>query len=281
MITHPFPNLWRRLQRNRLALPGLGIIFLVVLSSLFAPWIAPFDPFKQDFSLIMKPMDRHHWFGTDQLGRDIFSRVLFGSRITLTISLVSVCIGMFLGSLIGLLGGYYGGKIDGAIIWMTDLALAFPGMLLAIAVIASVGPGLAGIIIATAIYSIPQFIRVARGSTLLEKRKEYVVAASCIGETDFSILFRYVLPNCLTPLAVLFTLQMANIILIASGLSFLGLGAQPPSPEWGAMLSQGRTYLQTAPHLSIFPGMAIMIVVLSFNLFGDGLRDAFDPRMRV
>ena len=281
MITHPFPNLWRRLQRNRLALPGLGIIFLVVLSSLLAPWIAPFDPFKQDFSLIMKPMDLHHWFGTDQLGRDIFSRILFGSRITLTISLVSVCIGMFLGSLIGLLGGYYGGKIDGAIIWMTDLALAFPGMLLAIAVIASVGPGLAGIIIATAIYSIPQFIRVARGSTLLEKRKEYVVAASCIGETDFSILFRYVLPNCLTPLAVLFTLQMANIILIASGLSFLGLGAQPPSPEWGAMLSQGRTYLQTAPHLSLFPGMAIMIVVLSFNLFGDGLRDALDPRMRI
>ena len=280
MKTHSYTNLWRRLRRNRLAVTGLGIILLVVLSSLFAPWIAPFDPFKQDFSLIMMPMDHFHWFGTDQLGRDIFSRVLFGSQITLTISFVSVCIGMILGSLTGLLAGYYGGKIDSAIVWMTDLALAFPGMLLAIAVIASVGPGLEGIIIATAVYSIPQFIRLARGSALLEKRKEYVAAASCIGETDLSILFRYVLPNCLPTLAILFTLQMANVILIASGLSFLGLGAQPPSPEWGAMLSQGRTYLQTAPHLSIFPGMAIMIVVLSFNLFGDGLRDALDPRMR-
>jgi ABC-type dipeptide/oligopeptide/nickel transport system permease subunit len=281
MRIHPFANVWGRLRRYRLAVTGLVIILLVILSSLFAPSIAPFDPFKQDFSLIMKPTDRVHWFGTDQLGRDILSRVLFGSRITLTISFFSVCIGMILGSVIGLLAGFYGGRIDSAIVWMTDLALAFPGMLLAIAVIASVGPGLEGIIIATAVYSTPQFIRLARGSALLEKRKEYVAAASCIGETDFSILFRYVLPNCLAPLAVLFTLQMANVILIASGLSFLGLGAQPPSPEWGAMLSQGRTYLQTAPHLSIFPGMAIMVVVLSFNLFGDGLRDALDPRMRV
>lgn len=281
MRIHPFANVWGRLRRNRLAVTGLVIILLVILSSLFAPSIAPFDPFKQDFSLIMKPTDRVHWFGTDQLGRDILSRVLFGSRITLTISFFSVCIGMILGSVIGLLAGFYGGRIDSAIVWMTDLALAFPGMLLAIAVIASVGPGLEGIIIATAVYSTPQFIRLARGSALLEKRKEYVAAASCIGETDFSILFRYVLPNCLAPLAVLFTLQMANVILIASGLSFLGLGAQPPSPEWGAMLSQGRTYLQIAPHLSIFPGMAIMVVVLSFNLFGDGLRDVLDPRMRV
>jgi len=281
MRTRPFPNLWRRLRRNRLTVTGLVIILLMILFSLLAPSIAPFDPFKQDFSLIMKPMDRVHWFGTDQLGRDILSRILFGSRITITISFFSVCLGMILGSLTGLLAGYYGGRIDSAIVWMTDLALAFPGMLLAIAVIASVGPGLEGIIIATAVYSTPQFIRLARGSALLEKRKEYVAAASCIGETDFSILFRYVLPNCLAPLAVLFTLQMANVILIASGLSFLGLGVQPPSPEWGAMLSQGRTYLQTAPHLSIFPGLAIMIVVLSFNLFGDGLRDALDPRMRV
>lgn len=281
MRTRSFPNLWRRLCRNRLAVTGLVIILLVILSSLFAPWIAPFDPFKQDLSLTVKPMDRVHWFGTDQLGRDILSRVLFGSRITLTISFISVCIGMVLGSVTGLLAGYYGGRIDGVIVWMTDLALAFPGMLLAIAVIASVGPGMEGIIIAAAVYSTPQFIRLARGIALLEKRKEYVAAASCIGETDFSILFRYVLPNCLAPLAVLFTLQMANIILIVSGLSFLGLGAQPPSPEWGAMLSQGRTYLQIAPHLSIFPGIAIMIVVLSFNLFGDGFRDALDPRMRV
>jgi peptide/nickel transport system permease protein len=264
-----------------MAVIGLLIILLVIIFSIFASSIAPFNPLKQDFSRIMKPIDRIHWLGTDQLGRDIFSRILYGSRITLAISFVSVCIGMALGSLIGLLGGYYGGKVDEAIVWMTDLALAFPGMLLAIAVIASVGPGLEGIVIATAIYSIPQFVRLSRGSALLEKRKEYVTAARCIGETDLSILFRYVLPNCLAPLAVLFTLQMANIILIASGLSFLGLGAQPPSPEWGAMLSQGRAYLQTAPHLSIFPGMAIMIVVLSFNLFGDGLRDALDPRMRL
>lgn len=281
MKSGQYRQIWKQLSRNRLAVIGLVIILLVLISAVLAPVIAPFDPFKQDFASIGKPLDRVHWLGSDQLGRDVLSRILFGSRITLTISFTAVCVGMVLGSIIGLLGGYYGGKVDAAIGYITDLALAFPGMLLAVAVIASVGPGLTGILIASAIYSTPQFIRLTRGNVLLEKRKEYIKAAVCIGETDSAILFQYILFNCLTPIAVLFTLQMANIILIASGLSFLGLGAQPPSPEWGAMLSQGRTYLQTAPHMAIFPGLAIMLVVLSFNLFGDGLRDALDPRMRT
>jgi peptide/nickel transport system permease protein len=215
------------------------------------------------------------------MGRDIFSRILYGTHITLQIALFAVMIGFVSGTVIGLCAGYFRGKLDIAVSYLTDILLAFPGFLLAIAIVAAIGPGILGVVIASGFSSIPQFIRIVRGVAFVEKEKDYVLAARAIGEGDAAILARYILPNCLAPLIVMLTLRMAAVILIASGLSFLGLGAQPPSPEWGAMLSEGQGYLQSAPHISIFPGLAIMIVVLSFNMLGDGLRDALDPRMKV
>jgi len=271
-------RVWRRLRRNRLALSGLAVLAAVFLAALLAPLLAPQDPFRQNFGLVMAGPSADRPLGSDQLGRDVLSRLLYGARLTLSVSFTATTAGLLLGALIGLLAGYYGGRIEAAAVWLTDLALAFPGMLLAIAVIAAVGPGLTSIIIAAAVYTTPQFVRLARGSVLVEKQKEYLAAAVCLGESDLSLLLRYLAPNILSPLAVMYTIQLANIVLIASGLSFLGLGAQPPSPEWGAMLSQGRAYLQVAPHISLFPGLAIMLVALALNLFGDGLRDALDPR---
>jgi len=272
---------WRRLRRNKLALVGMVIIVIVALMAILGPYATPYDPLKQDFKEIRKAMSAKHWFGCDDVGRDIFSRILVGARITLIISSVAVLMGLFIGTLIGMLGGFYGGKIDVLVVYLTDILLAFPGLLLAIAVIAAIGPGVTGVIVASGSSSIPQFIRIIRGVVLAEKEKDYVLAARAIGENNNLIMLRYILPNCVAPLVVLLTLRMAAVILIAAGLSFLGLGVQPPSPEWGAMLNEGRGYLQTAPHISIFPGLAIMIVVLAFNLFGDGLRDALDPRMRI
>jgi len=272
---------WRRLKRNTLAMVGLAVILIIVLAAIFAPYIATHDPLKQNFRSMRKPMSFNHWFGCDQLGRDVFSRVVFGAGITLRISGMAVLMGLFAGTLIGMIGGYYGRKIDALVVYLTDILLAFPGLLLAIAVVAAIGPGITGVILASGFSSIPQFIRITRGVVLSEKEKDYVLAARAIGESNVSIMARYILPNCVAPIVVLLTLRMAVIILIAAGLSFLGLGAQPPSPEWGAMLNVGRGYLQTAPHISIFPGVAIMVLVLAFNLFGDGLRDALDPRMKL
>ena len=272
---------WRRLKRDRLALVGLIIILIIVLVAIFAPYVASQDPLKQDFRLMSKGVSIKHWFGTDQLGRDIFSRVVHGAGITLRISSIAVLLGFSIGASIGMIGGYYGGKIDVVVVYLADILLAFPGLLLAIAVVAATGPGITGVIVASGFSSIPQFIRIIRGVVLSEKEKDYVMAARGIGESNASIMVRYILPNCVAPLVVMLTLRMAVIVLIAAGLSFLGLGAQPPLPEWGAMLNEGREYLATAPHISIFPGLAIMTLVLAFNLFGDGLRDALDPRMKI
>jgi peptide/nickel transport system permease protein len=272
---------WRRFRRNRLAMMGVVIILIIIAAGVFAPNLSPYDPRKQNLRMMNKPPSAEHWFGCDQMGRDIFSRILYGAAITLYISGAAVAMGLIVGSTVGIIGGFYGGKIDLLLTYVTDILLAFPGFLLAIAVVAAIGPGLTGVIIAAGFSSIPQFIRIARGAALGEKEREYITAARAIGENNLSIITRYLLPNCVAPLVILGTLRMAFVILIASGLSFLGLGAQPPSPEWGAMLSEGRAYLQTAPHSSIFPGLAIMILVLAFNLFGDGLRDALDPRMKL
>jgi len=276
-----FGLFWRRLRRNRLAVAGMLIIAAIVLVSLLAPHIAPYDPLKQNYRALLAPMSGQHWFGCDQVGRDIFSRIVHGAGITLRIGVLAILIGMAAGIGLGLLGGYYGGLMDICVVYLTDILLAFPGLLLALAVIAIFGPGITSVILACSFSSIPQFIRVTRGVVLAEKEKDYVTAARAIGERHTAIMMRYILPNCVAPLVVLVSLRMAVIILIASGLSFLGFGAQPPSPEWGAMLSEGRAYLQTAPHIAIFPGLAIMTVVLAFNLLGDGLRDALDPRMKI
>jgi len=273
-------EVWRRLKRNRAAIVGGIIVILFVATAILAPWLSPYHPNEGDLTKRLKAPDREHLLGTDPLGRDILSRVIYGARISLQIQIVAVVIAMFVGTILGMVGGYYGGTFDNLIMRLMDILLAFPGIFLAIAIIAVLGPGLTNLMLAAGIYSIPQFARIVRGSVLSLKEKEFVEAARAVGEKDFNILFRYLLPNSMAPIIVQTTLRMATVLLTASGLSFLGLGVQPPTPEWGAMLSNARAYLITAPHVATVPGLAIMMVVMGFNLFGDGLRDSLDPRLR-
>jgi peptide/nickel transport system permease protein len=278
--TSQFREVWRRLKRNRAAIAGGVIVLLFVATALLAPWLSPYPPNDGDLTKRLKAPDREHLLGTDPLGRDVLSRVIYGARISLQIQIVAVIIALFIGTILGMVGGYYGGTFDNLIMRLMDILLAFPGIFLAIAIIAVLGPGLTNLMLAAGIYSIPQFARIVRGSVLSLKEKEFVEAAKAVGENDFNILFRYLLPNSMAPIIVQTTLRMATVLLTASGLSFLGLGVQPPTPEWGAMLSNARAYLITAPHVATIPGLAIMLVVMGFNLFGDGLRDSLDPRLR-
>jgi peptide/nickel transport system permease protein len=273
-------EVWRRLKRNRAAIVGGIIVLLFVATAILAPWLSPYPPNEGDLTKRLKAPDREHLLGTDPLGRDVLSRVIYGARISLQIQIVAVVIAMFVGTILGMVGGYYGGTFDNLIMRLMDILLAFPGIFLAIAVIAVLGPGLTNLMLAAGVYSIPQFARIVRGSVLSLKEKEFVEAARAVGENDFNILLRYLLPNSMAPIIVQTTLRMATVLLTASGLSFLGLGVQPPTPEWGAMLSNARAYLITAPHVATVPGLAIMLVVMGFNLFGDGLRDSLDPRLR-
>jgi len=278
--TSQFREVWRRLKRNRAAIAGGVIVLLFVATALLAPWLSPYPPNDGDLTKRLKAPDREHLLGTDPLGRDVLSRVIYGARISLQIQIVAVMIALFVGTILGMVGGYYGGIFDNFIMRFMDILLAFPGIFLAIAIIAVLGPGLTNLMLAAGIYSIPQFARIVRGSVLSLKEKEFVEAAKAVGEKDFNILFRYLLPNSMAPIIVQTTLRMATVLLTASGLSFLGLGVQPPTAEWGAMLSNARAYLITAPHVATIPGLAIMLVVMGFNLFGDGLRDSLDPRLR-
>ena len=278
--TSQFREVWRRLKRNRAAIAGGVIVLLFVATALLAPWLSPYPPNDGDLNKRLKAPDREHLLGTDPLGRDVLSRVIYGARISLQIQIVAVIIALFVGTILGMVGGYYGGIFDNLIMRFMDILLAFPGIFLAIAIIAVLGPGLTNLMLAAGIYSIPQFARIVRGSVLSLKEKEFVEAAKAVGENDFNILLRYLLPNSMAPIIVQTTLRMATVLLTASGLSFLGLGVQPPTPEWGAMLSNARAYLITAPHVATVPGLAIMLVVMGFNLFGDGLRDSLDPRLK-
>ncbi len=273
-------EVWRRLKRNKAALAGGAIVALFVAVALAAPLIAPYDPNEGDLGMRLKPPSAAHWLGTDALGRDVLSRILYGAQVSLQIQIVAVLIALVAGTLLGMFGGYYGGWADHLIMRAMDILLAFPGIFLAISIIAVLGPGLLNLMRAAGIYSVPQFARIVRGSILSLKEKEFVEAARAAGESDRSILFRYLLPNSMAPIIIQTTLRMATVLLTASGLSFLGLGVQPPRAEWGAMLSTARPYLITAPHVATFPGLAIMLVVMGFNLFGDGLRDSLDPRLR-
>jgi peptide/nickel transport system permease protein len=271
---------WRRLKRNKAAIIGGVIVAVFVLVALLASFIAPYPPNEGDLAQRLKPPSAEHWLGTDALGRDVLSRVIHGAQVSLQIQVVAVLIALVLGTLLGMFGGYYGGMTDNVIMRLMDILLAFPGIFLAISIIAVLGPGLVNLMLAAGIYSVPQFARIVRGSVLSLKEKEFVEAARAAGENDASILFRYLLPNSMAPIIIQTTLRMATVLLTASGLSFLGLGVQPPSAEWGAMLSTARPYLITAPHVATFPGLAIMLVVMGFNLFGDGLRDSLDPRLK-
>jgi peptide/nickel transport system permease protein len=276
-----FSIVQRQLRRNRGATIGLLLLTIGILTAISAPLITPYDPIYQDLLAPLRPPSLSHPFGTDEVGRDIFSRIIFGTRISLTMGLMSVAIGGVLGVVLGLLSGFYGGIVDNIIQRAMDLMLSFPGILLALAVVAILGPGLFNIVVAVGVAGIPHFARLARSQTLSIREMEYVSAARAVGCTNRRILRKYILPNLLSTIIVMSSLRVGIAILAASGLSFLGLGAQPPTPEWGAMLSMGRAYLRQAWWITTFPGLAIMITVLALNLFGDGLRDALDPKLRT
>ncbi len=272
-------RVWKRFRRHHGAQCGAIFLVLFLLLGLGAPWFAPYDPSFVNIPARLKPPSAPHWFGTDHLGRDLLSRVIYGARLSVVIGLVSVGIAVLGGVPLGMIAGYYRGRIDRAIIAVIDFLLSFPPLLLAILVTALFGPGLFNAMIAIGISQVPTFARLMRGEFMQARNRLYVEAAQAIGETESRIILRHVLPNTLAPIIVQGTLNFASAILSASYLGFLGLGAQPPTPEWGTMLSDGRRYLRIAPHVSVYPGITIMITVLAFNLFGDGLRDALDPRL--
>ncbi len=273
-------QIWRHLRRNRLAMAGGVIIAIFVLSAIFAPLIAPYDPIARDFSVARDLPSSDHILGADWLGRDNFSRIIYGARISLLIGFISVAIGMVIGVPVGALSGYYGGKFDLLIQRIIDILIAFPGILLAIVVVTILGVGVENVMIAVGIASVPIYTRLVRGSVLSVKEQGYVSAAKALGIGDARIIIRHIMPNSLGPIIVQSTFQIATAILWAAGLGFLGLGAQAPDPEWGRMLSDGREYIRTAHHLTTYPGLAIFLMVLGFNLIGDGMRDALDPRSR-
>lgn len=277
---NPFADVSVRLYKNKMALLSFGFLVFLVLVALLADVIAPYSYEEQNLDEMLVGPNSAHWFGTDEYGRDILSRIIYGSRISLEVGFVAVFFSVTIGGIIGAISGYYGKKIDNILMRSMDILLAIPGILLAIAIVNVLGPGLMNVMIAVGIASIPTYARIVRASVLSIREQEFVESARAIGENDFSIIFRYILPNSLAPIIVQATLGVAWAILSAAGLSFLGLGLQPPTPEWGAMLSAGRQYIFDAWWITTFPGLAIVLVVLALNIFGDGIRDALDPKLR-
>lgn len=269
-----------RLKEDKLAVIGMVIFLIIVLAAIFAPVIAPYSYKDQDLQNMRALPSLEHIFGTDSLGRDIFSRVLYGAKYSLSIGVISVTVAMLFGCVVGSICGYYGGVVDMVIMRLMDLMQSIPDMLLAIAISAMLGPGFTNCILALSISRIPVFIRLMRASLLNLRDMEYIDAEISINASAPRIMFRHLLPNGISPMIVQATMAIAGSILVAASLSFIGLGVQPPLPEWGAMLSEGREYIRSSPHIVIFPGLMIMITVLSINLFGDGLRDALDPRLK-
>lgn len=275
-------ELWKNLKRNKMALFGLIILVIIVLLAIFADQIANYDQvvIKQNLKMRLKPPSAQHWLGTDEFGRDIFARLIHGARVSLKVGLIAVGIAIVIGGFLGAIAGYYGDKLDNVIMRVMDIFLAVPSILLAIAIVSALGPNLLNLMIAVSISSIPRYARIVRASVLSIRDQEFVEAARAIGAGDARIIFRHIIPNSLAPVIVQGTLGVANAILSTAGLSFIGLGIQPPAPEWGSMLSGGRQYLRYAWWVTTFPGVAIMITILSLNLLGDGLRDALDPRLK-
>lgn len=283
-IDHPrqsvFGSFFSVFLENKAAVVGGLIILFYIFIAVFAPILAPYHPHEINLDNKLMSPSMEHWMGTDDKGRDILSRILYGSRLSMGVGFAAVIFGAFFGITLGLIAGYYGKWIDSVIMRCMDVLLAFPGILLALAIVSALGPSLINVTIAVGAFSVPLFARIVRGSTLEVKQLEYIDAIRSLGANDGTIIFKHILPNILSPIIVQGTLRVATAILSAAGLSFLGLGAQPPSSEWGTMLSSGRDFLFTAPYIAIFPGLAIAFLVLGFNIFGDGLRDAFDPRMK-
>jgi peptide/nickel transport system permease protein len=269
---------WLRFRRNPLAMIGLSILLGLVVVAVFAPWLAKFGFNEQSLAIRLRPPSREHWLGTDELGRDIYSRLIYGSRITLYITCLVAVIAAPIGLLIGTTSGYIGGWTDTVLMRITDIFLAFPGLILALAFVAALGPGIENAVIAIALTVWPPIARLARAETLTIRSSDYIAAIRIQGASTVRIIARHVVPMCVSSVVVRITLNMAGIILTAAALGFLGLGAQPPMPEWGAMLSTGRQYLIGSWWLAAMPGFAILLTSLAFNLFGDGLRDVLDPR---
>lgn len=280
-VRTPWHEFWRRFRRQHVALIAGLFVLLLILVAIFARWLTPFDAENYfDYDRLNDGPSMMHWFGVDSLGRDIFSRVLVGAQISLAAGVFAVLIGAAIGTALGLLAGYYEGWWDRVIMRICDVLFAFPGILLAIAVVAVLGSGIANVIIAVAIFSIPAFARLVRGNTLVLKRQTFIESARSIGASDATIIFSHILPGTVSSIVVFFTMRIGTSIISAASLSFLGLGAQPPTPEWGAMLNEARADMVIAPHVALFPAVAIFLTVLAFNLLGDGLRDALDPKIK-
>lgn len=279
-IRTPWSEFWRKFLKQRIAVvAGIFVIFLVILA-IISPWIVPFDPENYfDYDMINEGPSATHWFGVDSMGRDIFSRILAGSSISLASGFFSVALGALIGTFMGLMAGYYEGWWDRLTMRISDVLFAFPGILLAIGIVAIMGNGMSNVIVAVAVFSIPAFARLVRGNTLVVKNLTYVEAAKSLGASDWTIIMRHILPATVSSIVVYFTMRIGTSIITAASLSFLGMGAQPPTPEWGAMLNEAQADMMIAPHVAIFPSLAIFLTVLAFNLLGDGLRDALDPKI--
>jgi peptide/nickel transport system permease protein len=276
----PLRETWRRLKMNRASICGLAVIVVLMTSALLAPWIAPYDPAKMDVRARLQGPSLKHVLGTDNFGRDIFSRIVYASRISLVIGFVAVGIGAVFGGITGAVSGYYGRGLDSLLMRTMDVLLSIPQIILAIAIVGAMGASLLNLMIAVGVSVLPRYARLVRASAMSLRDLEFIEAARAAGASDLRIILQNIIPNCMAPLIVLSTLGVAQAILSAATLSFLGLGIQPPTPEWGSMLSDGRQFLRNAPHITIFPGLAIVIVVMALNMLGDGLRDALDPKLR-
>lgn len=274
-----FSDFIRNFKKQKTAVAAAVVLLILVFIAIFCYKIAPYGINEYNYSQLLQSPSMQHLFGTDEFGRDIFSRVLCGTRISLTIGFFTVTIASIIGSILGLLAGYYGGLMDGILMRVSDVLYAFPGLILAIAIVAILGPGLTNVVIAVIIFCIPTYARLVRGTTMQLKNSVYVRAARCIGASDARILFKHILPGAIPSIIVQYSLSISGSIMTTASLSFLGMGAMAPTPEWGLMLSNSRTYFYTCWHYAFFPGLAILITVLCFNLLGDGLRMALDPKL--
>lgn len=275
-----FRGVFHRMSKNRLAMLGLFIIIVLVLMAVFADFVAPYTFDGTDLANQFAGPSAAHPFGQDEFGRDILSRVIYGARISLKVGFISVGIALIVGSFIGAVTGYFGGRVDTTLMRFIDVLQAIPDILLAIAIVASLGPGLGNLMIAVGIAGIPGYAKIVRSAVMSIVDMEFIEAARAGGSSDFRIIFKHIIPNCMAPIIVQATLGVAYAILNAAGLSFIGLGLEPPTPEWGAMLSGGRAYIRSYSHLTLFPGLAIVITIFALNVLGDGLRDALDPKLK-
>ncbi len=279
-VRTPWTEFWRKFQKQHVAVGALVFVLLLVLLAVFAPLIAPFDAENYfDYDQLNAVPSWRHWFGVDPLGRDILSRILSGARLSLAAGFFSVAIGGFVGTVLGLLAGYYEGWWDRIVMRISDVLFAFPGILLALGVVAILGSSMVNVVVAVSVFSVPAFARLVRGNTLVLKQMTYIEAVRSIGASDWTIIVRHILPGTISTIVVYFTMRLGTSIITAASLSFLGMGAQPPTPEWGAMLNEARADMVNAPHVALFPSLAIFLTVLAFNLLGDGLRDALDPKI--